>query len=352
MAFPVHFLIPGSLDQRTGGYIYDRRVIQGLLDSGWLIGLHELPASNWPLLRRDVFHECEDLLDTLPDEALIVIDGLALVGLLPMLPALAQRTRIMALVHCPLFRETGISPALKARLRDEEREALTYVDRIVTTSPWAAGDVTRSFGIGHGHIGVVQPGVDHAPLAEGSGGRRLLNVASVTPRKNQLTLLEALAPLAHLDWELHIVGSQDRNPGYSARVRAAIRDLGLSDRVTLTGELGGEDLAREYHQADVFVLPSWYETYGMVLTEALARGLPIVCSSAGAPPATVPAGARLTVPPGDASAMTEVIGQLLVDEDLRDTLAGAAQRARSRLQRWDASVAGFARELSRLRRRR
>ncbi len=350
MPLAAHFIIPGSLEQRTGGYLYDARIIEGLLDRGWLIAAHELPASNWPLLRRDRAQDCAELLDTLPDEALIVIDGLAIAGLLPMLPDLARRCRIAALIHCPLHRETGLSPALRERLYREEREALGFVDRIITTSPWAAGDVTRAFGIGHGHIGVVQPGVDPAPLAAGSGGGRLLSVASLSPRKDQLTLLEALAPLRHLDWELHLVGSPERDPGYAARVRAAIRELDLSQRVVQTGELSGEALSREYHEADIFVLPSRYETYGMVLTEALARGLPIVCTTAGASPATVPAGARLSVPPGDPAALGEAVAELLSDGELRRDLAGAAARARERLQRWGASVQGFARELVRLQR--
>jgi len=350
MSYPAHFVVPGSLTQRTGGYRYNAAVIQGLTEKGWLIGVHELPGDTWPMLSRPDRAECARILDTLPDDSLIVLDGLAISGLLEVLPELTARTRVMALVHCPLFRETGISPALKARFLEEETHALSLVQRVVATSTWAGGDVVRSFGVPRGKLGVVEPGVAPAPPAVGSDGKRLLCVASLTQRKGQLVLLQALGQLKAIPWELHLVGSPDRDPGYAARVRAAIQKYDLSDRVTLTGELAGEALDRAYHEADVFVLPSWYETYGMVFTEALARGLPVVTTRAGAVPSTVPEAARLIVEPGDAEGLATELERVLTDHHLRAQLADAAAELRRQLPTWDAAVHGFARELALLQR--
>ena len=175
-------------------------------------------------------------------------------------------------------------------------------------------------------------------------------MASLTQRKGQLVLLDALSRLMDVPWELDLVGSPERDPGYSARVRAAVRKHGMEERVALKGELGGAALEAAYEEADVFVLPSWYETYGMVLTEALARGLPVVTTTAGAIPGTVPEAARLAVEPGDVDALSDALKRILTDHHLRGRLAGAAAALRDSLPGWDEATRGFARELSMLQR--
>ena len=189
-------------------------------------------------------------------------------------------------------------------------------------------------------ITVAPPGIDPAPVARGSGERpRLLNVGTVTPRKGHALLIEALAGLRALSWDLVIVGNLDRDAGTANAVRELIGRHGLADRVTLTGELEGEALAAAFDRADIFVSASFYEGYGMAIAEALARGLPVVATSGGATAETVPADAGLLVPPGDAAALARALQRVLAEPGLRAQFRQGAIRARARLPSWNDTAA-------------
>jgi glycosyltransferase involved in cell wall biosynthesis len=339
------FLIPGDPDQLTGGYLYNSRVIDGLRARGWTVDRVTLPGDTWPVVSAELRQACGEILEGLPDGAAVVIDGLAISGLLPHLPALVQRARVMILVHCPLVRETGISPALQQRFLEEEREALALAHKVVVTSAWTAGDVRELFGVPDEKLAVARPGVERRPLADGSGGVRLLCVGSLIRRKGQLELLEALTRIRDLTWTLRMVGSPDRDPGYAALLRSRIARRGLDARITLTGELSGDPLEAEFRAADVFVLPTWYETYGMALLEAVSYGLPVVTCSGGAVPSTVPAAARILVEPGDIEGLAEALRAVLTDDDLREGLAAAAVDHRDRLPTWEGAARIFERQL-------
>jgi glycosyltransferase involved in cell wall biosynthesis len=198
-------------------------------------------------------------------------------------------------------------------------------------------------------VQVIEPGVAPAPVATGSlaqgGVPQLLCVGSVSVRKGQAELIEALAGLTDLPWRLVCVGNMTRDLEATQAVLAAIERHGLADRVRLTGVVEDTDLDALYAGADLFVLPSWYEGYGMVYTEALARGLPVVCTSGGASPETVPEAARLMVPPGDVRALREALQRWLTGSRLRNKLAKGALKARDRLPRWEQSVEQMARLL-------
>jgi glycosyltransferase involved in cell wall biosynthesis len=195
---------------------------------------------------------------------------------------------------------------------------------------------------------VVEPGTAPAALAAGSAGRAadeplaLLCVATLTPRKGHAVLLEALAALRDRRWTLHCVGSTVRDAATTSALRALIAEHGLASRVYLHGELSADALEAMYARADVFVLASWYEGYGMALAEALAHGLPVVSTTGGAIAATVPADAGVLVPPGDAAALRTALARLLDDAGWRAALAAGARAARERLADWPTAVARFA----------
>ncbi len=340
----VHFVVPGTLDQRTGGYLYDRRIIEGLRAQGRAVTVHEL-AGRFPLVDAAARAAAAAALAAAAD-GLPVIDGLAL-------PAFAgHRARLprawLALVHHPLALERGLSAAQAESLAKVEGRLLPLAPRVVVTSPHTVADV-GACQVPPARIGVVQPGTDPAPLARGSGGPglALLCVASLTPRKGHLVLLEALADLRDLDWHLTCVGSHERDPPTAQAVIAAIARLGLEERVTLAGEQDEAGLAPLYDRADLFVLASYHEGYGMVLAEALARGLPIVATKAGAIPGTVPPSAGLLVEPGDPAALAGALRQIMTEPALRDLLCAGAASERERLPRWDDAVRAFAAELER-----
>ena len=125
-------------------------------------------------------------------------------------------------------------------------------------------------------------------------------------------------------------------------IEKTITDLGLAERVTLVGEQDDDGLAKFYDGADLFVLASHHEGYGMVLTEALARGLPIISTTAGAIPETVPAAAGRLVSPGDAHALAEALRQVLTDRGCYRRLADGAAVARGTLTSWRDAARQFA----------
>jgi glycosyltransferase involved in cell wall biosynthesis len=343
---PVHFVVPGPLRQRTGGYVYDRRIVDGLRALGPTVMVHELegvfPAAD-DTARRSASRAIEDM----NGAALPLIDGLALPAFEHLAGPLPRPW--IALVHHPLALETGLSAEEASRLAGLERRLLAGAERIVATSPQTRRDL-EGYEISPDRVGVVLPGTERAPLARGSGGPgcAMLCVASLTPRKGHLVLLEALGRLADLDWRLTCVGSAERDPACADGIREAIGRLGLGRRVQLVGERDEAALSPFYDAADLFVLASHHEGYGMVLADALARGLPVVSTTAGAIPDTVPSSAGLLVPPGDPGALAGALRMAIAEPVLRARLAEGARQAREHLPGWADAVRAFAAELDRV----
>ncbi len=337
----VELVVPGPLDQRTGGYIYDRRIALGLRALGRPVRVHEL-AGSFPIVDDAAIAAASEALDKMPAAALPVIDGLAL----PAFASLRLPQPWVALVHHPLALETGLGAAEAEALAAIERRVLAAASRVVVTSAQTRRDLA-GYDLEAARVGVVLPGTDASPPARGSGHAEpaLLCVASLTPRKGHLVLLQALAGLRDLAWRLTCVGSPERDPAAAAAIRAAIPHFGLSDRVRLVGEQTEAGLQPFYDAADLFVLASHHEGYGMVLAEALAHGLPIVSTTAGAIPDTVPAAAGVLVPPGDPQALSTALRRVLTEPGLRARLAVGAHAARRALPTWDDAVRAFAAEL-------
>jgi len=341
------FVVPGDLATLTGGYRYDRRMIAGLRASGWRVACHSLDAS-FPAPSERALRDADAQLAAIPDGRLTVIDGLAYGAMPDVAAAHAARLRLVALVHHPLAEEAGLAAGAAERLRGSERRALGVAARVIVTSR-ATARALRGLDVPADRIDVVEPGTDPAPLAQGSPGRELglLCVGAVIPRKGHAVLIEALARVADRPWRLVCVGSLDRCPSAVADLRRRIDALGLRWRVALAGEEGEEAICASYARADAFVLPSFHEGYGMVLAEALAHGLPIVATRAGAIPDTVPQDAGLLVPPGDVDALAGALATLLDDPALRARLAAGARAARERLPTWEAACGRFAAALGR-----
>jgi len=350
MGFPVDLIVPGALDQRTGGYIYDRRIVQGLFELGWPVTVHELPG-RFPDPDEEAFEAAAKAVSACDQKNLILIDGLALLAFEGQMERLSGRW--MGLIHHPLSMETGISPHQAERVARLEGALMRHAEKLIVTSPGTRRDLEK-FDLDPADIAVVTPGVDPAAVASGSGGERpksLLTVGSLTKRKGHLTLLEALSDLVDLDWRLSLVGSAAWDPDHAASIGRAIIELGLEARVDQIGEQDEAGLARLYDSADLFVLASHHEGYGMVLTEALAYGLPIVSTTAGAIPETVPGKAGRLVPPGDAEALASALRELLTDGDAYENLKVGAVKARGSLRSWAQQSASFAAVLEEIMRR-
>ena len=344
----LHLLLPGDLDIATGGTLYDRHIVQGLRALGWDLRVRSLHTS-FPAPTPEALADAAHALAEIDAGARVLIDGLALGAMPDIAAAHRDRLRLIALLHHPLALETGLDAAQAAALRRSETDALRQVRRVIVTSP-ATARLLDGYGVTAGDIDVIEPGTAPAELATGSGQGplQLLCVGTVTPRKGHLLLVEALAGLKHLDWELACAGNLERSPDTVAALRRHIDAAGLAQRVRLLGEVPHADMPTLYEGADLFVLPSLFEGYGMAYAEALARGLPVLGTQAGAIPETVPADAGLLVEPGSASALREALERLITDQDLRRQLAAGARRARARLPTWADSASRFAEALRRV----
>ena len=341
----VHVIVPGSLDTRTGGYGYDREIVAGLERRGWTVCVHEVPGS-FPAPSIESRRAAAAALASLPDGAAVVVDGLALGALPDEAAREASRLRLIALVHHPLADETGLAANARAELEASERRALAAARHVVVTSPRTAAALDR-YGVAPSSITVIEPGTDAAPQARGSKGKavELLCVATVVPRKGHDVLMRAVAAMPDAPWHLTCVGGLDRDEAWASSVRAEAAALGVASRVVFVGELEREPLDALYDTADVFVLPTWYEGYGMAVAEALARGLPVVSTATGAIADLVGDDAGLLVPPGDVAALTRALSSVVTDATLRGRLSAGARRARARLRSWDDAAGLMARTI-------
>ncbi len=340
----VTVVVPGDLEARTGGYEYDRRMIAGLRALGWTVDVVQL-ADGFPQPPASVRAQAARALAAIPDHSTVIVDGLALGALPDEVAPHATRLRIVALVHHPLAAETGLDPAVAAALRGSERRALSLARIVIVTSARTA-EALETYEVPADGIVVVEPGTDPAPLARGGGmDVGLLCVATVTPRKGHELLLRALSSIPTRSWRLTCAGSLDRDPPTVSRVRALMRELNLENHVTLAGDLDADRLAVEYDRADVFVLPTFYEGYGMAVAEAIARGLPVVSTATGAISQLVRDGAGIVVPPGDSTAFADAVARVVTDGSLRVRLAEGARRARALLPTWESAAAAMAKAL-------
>lgn len=330
---------PAPFEQATGGYAFDRRIVAELRERGWHVEVAELPPG-FPAPSDAELDVTAAWLDGLDPAVPVVVDGLAFGALGHVAPAYRERLRLVALVHHPLADETGLDQATREHLRDGEMLALRAARGVIVTSPFTAHRLD-AFGVPPGRIRVVEPGVDKKPLARGgSAVPTLLCVGSYTRRKGQDVLLAALDRLRDRHWRLICAGVRGLDPAFEAEVEAAAAPLGA--RVELRGRQSDAALEALYASADLFTLASHYEGYGMVFTEAVAAGLPIVATAGGATRDTVPRDAARLVGAGDVTALTGALAELLDRPERRRELAMAARHAREALTSWPEAAGRFA----------
>ncbi|MEU6350955.1 glycosyltransferase family 4 protein [Streptomyces sp. NPDC047072] len=352
----VHFVMPGGVDDPTapsGGNAYDRRVSLDLAAFGWQVHKHAV-AGSWPRPGAPARTELTRTLRDLPDDTIVLIDGLVACGVPEIVVPETQRLRIVVLVHLPLGDERGLEPAVAADLDTRERTVLRAVPAVVATSDWAVRRLVSHHGLAPERVHVATPGADIAPLASGTDGvSRLLCVAAVTPRKGQHRLIEALAGATELPWSCVCVGGITQDPEYVAHLRMLIKKYGLQDRLHLVGPQAGAQLDASYAAADLMVLTSYAETYGMAVTEALARGIPVLATDVGgvaeavgrAPDGGVPG---ILVPPEDPAALAAELRGWFGEADVRRRLKAAARGRRAALDGWATTARSLAGVLGRL----
>jgi glycosyltransferase involved in cell wall biosynthesis len=336
-------VVPGALDTPTGGYAYDRHMARELEARGWAVDVVVLEGG-YPWPNADAVAAADRALAAVPDGRLTLCDGLAFGALPAVAGRHAARLRLIALVHHPLAAETGLDASRRAGLFAAEREALRAARHVVVTSRATATQLA-AYGVRPDGVTAVEPGVAPAPLAHGSRAAdpaapvALLCVASLIPRKGHDVLIAALGRVTAPHWRLTCVGSAELAPDTAHAVRCQVDAAGLSSRVTFTGALAGDALAAQYHRADVFVLASHYEGYGMAVAEAVARGLPVIATDAGASADLVDARSGVLVRPGDVAGLTSALERAVGDDAERSRLAAGARARRLALPDWRAAAA-------------
>ena len=341
------FAVPGELTIPTGGYAYDRRMIAELTALGWRTAVLNL-GDGFPFPAAESRAAACARLAALPPEPPVVIDGLAF-GVLPeAAEALRASHRLIALVHHPLALETGLSADDAAALRARERAALACARHVIATGAVTARLLAADYGVAADRLSVVEPGTDRVETRarEHEGTIALLSVGAVVPRKGYDVLVAALARLGHLPWRLVIAGDCGRSPETFRRLAADISGYGLAGRISLLGAVPADRLARLYACCDLFVLPSRFEGYGMAYTEAIAHGVPVVGTTAGAIPETVPRAAGVLLPPDDVEALAATLQRLITDKAERERLAAGARAAA--FPSWSEQALRFARVLENL----
>jgi glycosyltransferase involved in cell wall biosynthesis len=335
----VHVVVPQGIHDPTrpsGGNTYDRRLCQALESDGWTVCVAEVAGRN----------ALAEALGALPADSVVLVDGLVASTIPEIVAPACSRTRLVVLLHMPLGVDAGRPETVRA-----ECEVLSAASAVVTTSSWSRDWVLAAYGLDPGRVHVAHPGVDVSTPAIGTRhGGALLCVGAVMPGKGHDLLLAALDDVADLWWRCECVGALSVAPDFVVELLNRARESGLDERFELTGPLSGDALDAAYAGADVLVLASRAETYGMVVTEALSRGLPVIAADVGGVPEALgfaSAGQRpgLLVPPDDVPTLAAALRLWLTDVEARGALRTAALHRRARLQDWSETAARVGRVL-------
>jgi glycosyltransferase involved in cell wall biosynthesis len=346
----VHVVVPEGFDdpgQPTGGNIYDRRVCAGLANAGWDV-LVTTVAAAWPVPGPGARADLARIVSAIPGGATVLIDGIIASPAAAQLLPHAGRIRMTVLLHMPLA--TVLSTHQDASAQRSERVVLRAATGVIVPSEWTRQQVLTRYAIPAHRVHVARPGVDQVAPARPVRGH-LICVGVLSRHKGQDLLVEALAGLAERDWQCVLAGSLDRDPDFVGQLQARITQLGYGHRIRLAGVLTGAALSHAYTTADLLVAPSRSETYGMTVTEALARGLPVIAAAVGGLPEALGSAADGTrpgqlVPPGDPAALAAALGDWLGDERHRHRLRAAARHRRSTLRGWEQTTQEIANALT------
>jgi glycosyltransferase involved in cell wall biosynthesis len=331
-------------DDPTGGNVYNRALVAELRALGVNVRLHRL-AGPWP--EGDASSHMK-LARALRAEPACLVDGIVGCGSPEVVAAAVDSGHaVTVVVHLPISDEVGLEPMQRQRYAALEAKTVQAASGVLCSSRWSAAELFRRYG--RSDVGVAIPGVSPAPVARGSqdsGPPRILSVASLTPTKDQLKLVHALAQLADLQWTADLIGSDQPDPDYAARLRAEIVAAGLRDRILVPGALAGSVLDQKWDAADLLVLPSRIETYGLVVVEALARGIPAVVSAGTGAIEALQEGATkhssatpgTSVSAGDSAGLAAVLRRWLTEPRLRRAWRQAALARRDTLPGWQQTA--------------
>jgi glycosyltransferase involved in cell wall biosynthesis len=318
----IRFLVPGNVRHGSGGNKYNAKLAEHLTALGASVETVTVDG-DWPVgspADRQRFAQALDGGTT------VIADGLVASGAPEEIAgAVKAGTKVWILSHMAL-----------AEHGDLESKALAAATGIICPSVHSAAELQAK----HGSldIAVATPGAEPADLSAGSQPKHIVAVAALLPNKDQAHLVEALSQIKDLPWTATLIGSEEADPAYAAEVRAAVEHHALQNRIRVTGELTGTSLEEQWHQADLSVLLSHSESFGMVVTESLAHGVPVlVRQGTGAVEALGGTGAGAAWDPREA--LADTLRSWLTDVEIQGSWHENAILARDNLSGWDNTAA-------------
>jgi glycosyltransferase involved in cell wall biosynthesis len=316
----LRLVVPYDVDQPTGGNVYDLALADALRQDGDEVDIVPCrPVDLATVLAR-------------PTDGVTVVDGL----LACRQPDAVETARVAVLVHMPLALEDG-PPERVAEAALGERRALRAATTVIATSNWSAQYLVQRHQVAD--VVVATPGVEPAPIVTGSQPPLLVQLAALLPHKDQLGVVAALSRVRDLPWNARLAGPLDRDVGYSAAVRDAIAAADLARRIELPGVM---DRDAAWAGADLALLPSTAETFGMVVTEALARGIPVIVGEGGSAEALgrTAAGERpgVVIPSAEPERFASELRRWLSEPDYRQELRARALARRDTLEGWETTA--------------
>jgi len=316
----IRFLVPGNVRHGSGGNKYNAMLAQHLTALGADVQTVVVDG-DWPVGSRADRIRLGEALD---GGTTVIADGLVASGAPDEIAGAAGKgTQVWILSHMALADHT-----------DLEAKSLAAARGVICPSAHSAAELRARHGTPD--IVVATPGAASAEISQGSEPKHLVAVAALLPNKSQTDIVHALSAVQDLPWTAALIGSPDADPTYAAEVRAAVERYGLENRITVTGELTGNALEEQWNAADLSVLMSQSESFGMVVTESLAHGVPVIVrKGTGAVEALGESGAGAVT---DAETLADTLRTWLTDPSLQERWRSNALQASKHLPGWDITA--------------
>ncbi|NBC83494.1 MAG: glycosyltransferase [Bacteroidetes bacterium] len=278
---PVYILQPNPKATLSGGYIYNQRIwkeLKVLVEECYLVNWDD----DFPFPSDRTIIECDKWLQNTHTGAVLIIDSL-IPGTIPdLLKKYKHKYSYVALMHLPLSLNPDIDGQNKKNIAFYESVALQCTDHIVVTSE-RTYDYLMQSGVENKPVSIIPPGTDPVKINRQYPANpvNLLSVSHILPHKRQMDIIEALSALTNYPWTLTICGDTNIKPQYYEELLKLVSKHNLEKRIIFEGKVEHDELTTYYSRADLFIHASEYETYGMVVAEAISHKLPMITSDFG-----------------------------------------------------------------------
>lgn len=278
----IYWMQPGEIDSISGGYIYNKNIIDGMRAQSVDVKLLN-PGIDFPFPSKESLDNCMKFLLNIKSSSIVIVDSLILGTFPEIIEKFASKHILAGMIHLPLNLSPSFSEDEKIYFREREFSSFKHAALLFVTSEYTKSELIKS-GINEEKIHVVTPGINTSVNQRNypDKPKNLLCVSRITSSKGQLDLINALENLQHFNWNLTFCGGYDEQDAYYKEIRNRILISGLESRIDFTGEIPRLEVEKYYRQADLLILPSYFETYSMVLQEAMAFKLPVISANAGA----------------------------------------------------------------------